>query len=323
MNDLLSCLATQYNIPLSLVVDLKSFILNQPVFNREYTELSSTTVATKTNSDLDSISFTAIAGLSGTNWKIKLGENTFLAREINVNKAELGINRVIEYDILDSISDLQIAPRPLYLSDNWLFVEWLESDFNTNELTLAQLEISSLAALIAKIHSQKSIAPVLDIVKRFKYLYTFISPTRSSKVLHMIHNYFICSPPPTHSKLVLAHMDIHLGNLVVNKGILKLIDWEYAATVDEHLALAVTIDALKLDHTRALDLLSFYNSYVNLPLSRKDLIILYDMIMLWHPYILYLQLLWYEIRFNQTTDDFYLAHADEIQSILVETIQIN
>ena len=96
-------------------------------------------------------------------------------------------------------------------------------------------------------------------------------------------------------------MDIHPGNLIADGDRLRLIDWEYAADGD------IALDIAALFRGNAwppADQQRYLQQYVRTGYS--DLPLLHAQVQRWLPWVDYLMLLWFEVRWQQTGDPEFL-----------------
>ncbi|VEA64998.1 Thiamine kinase [Serratia plymuthica] len=116
-----------------------------------------------------------------------------------------------------------------------------------------------------------------------------------------LHQRFLQTSQPSPLKIAPLHMDIHPGNLIAQGEGVRLIDWEYAADGD----IALEIAALFRGNAWSVaNQLVFLQHYVHE--GYHDLPLLSIQVQRWLPWVDYLMLLWFEVRWQQTGDSEFL-----------------
>lgn len=261
-----------------------------------------------------------LSGLSGTNWQlfvynISAHNISVLARQISADRRELGINRTQEATILQQLSHLNIAPKVVSQTEEWLFLEWLD------ELNRPILTPESFATLAVTVHKQPLSGFQLDLKQRFEQLFAHIDPSRLTTKWQATHEQFLTQDLPASSMTVLAHMDLHEGNLVFTQSGWKLIDWEYAADTDLFLELAALFSGMGWVHNQKVDFLNAYAeecAKYNLQAISEiisDTKSVFNALDAWQPWLNYLSFLWFEVRWQQTKDVLFIApqHGESIR----------
>lgn len=117
-----------------------------------------------------------------------------------------------------------------------------------------------LGHILASLHSYPLSGYSLPLKQHLASYWYQIDRRRLSPYWLNLHHFFQYACQPKTSKKVLAHLDIHSGNvLLADNGILKLLDWEYATDCDLAFALATlfaTNDWDKMAKTNFAPLLS-------------------------------------------------------------------
>lgn len=106
-------------------------------------------------------------------------------------------------------------------------------------------------------------------------------------------------------------MDIHADNLLISpSGQLLLLDWEYAANTDIGLSLACYFSANNLSLEQRQIFLSHYCLDYH---AYTDLSGLENQCQLWEPWVKYMMLMWYEVRWQQSKNDQFLQHGQPLR----------
>ncbi|CRG52225.1 MULTISPECIES: thiamine kinase [Yersinia pseudotuberculosis complex] len=247
-----------------------------------------------------------VSGLTGESWRITGPGIDWLAREQSPQKSQLGVNRRRERKFLQHIAGRGLSPAVIAANQRWLVVNWLEGDVVTNEQFIPLVNHGQLARLLARLHHLPTSGYRLDLRAQIARYGALIDPTRRSPGGVRLQHDFLRRPLPAITKIAPLHMDIHPGNLLTTPVGLKLIDWEYAADGD----IALEIAALfRGNHWSTLQQQAFLQDYCNNEHGYHDIARLSRQIQQWLPWVDYLMLMWFEVRWQQTTDPIFLAWA--------------
>lgn len=216
---------------------------------------------------------------------------------INASNAQsLNIDHKSEYEIVESISALDLCPIILYKEpsfkywvrpyiDGHTLAELEAHDFNINN------ELASIARILRQAHKQpiKSHWPSVDIIERAEYFWQQILPKPSIntpealRLKRILDDALQIDNPQT----ALCHMDTNIHNWIKDSdGKLHLIDWEYAGRGNPIWDLAVFSDSAKLNTQEEEQLLAFYGEYSLTQLHHAKL------------QMEYLSILWFAIQKN-------------------------
>lgn len=253
-----------------------------------------------------------VAGLTGESWKIETSGGTLLARIQSADKAALGVDRRREKALLRHVARLNIAPRTVLISLPWLVVEWLagktcEPEFFTQPKQLEQLS--------QRLVSLQKLAPSgyrLQLRQQFSRYWQQIDRSRLNPRWLRLHKRFMQKAMPAPLKLAVMHMDIHPGNLIIGGNTLQLIDWEYAADGDIALELAALFRANDWGEPQQQ---RFLQTYVAAG-GYNDIERLHRQIRRWTPWVDYLMLMWFEVRWQQTGDKVFIDWAQSLHQRL-------
>ncbi|MFP1960242.1 phosphotransferase [Lonsdalea quercina] len=250
-----------------------------------------------------------VRGLSSESRRVHTPEGDWLARGQSRDGAQLGGNRRREFRILRQLSQAGLAPRPVDLRSEWLLVEWLDGTVATDAQFAELLQNGELAAQLAALHHQPGYGFPLPLKALLARHWQNMSPARRTPNLLRHLKRLLGRPlPPT---LILAplHLDVHPGNLVHHAQTWRLIDWEYAADGDIALELAALFRANALAAERQQQFLDDYCRDWPGMSSR----LLSERITQWLPWVDFLMLMWYEVRWQQTRQTTFLQAATPLR----------
>lgn len=249
-------------------------------------------------------SFFPLAGLTGQTGKVELDGRTLLARRQQSEYPIPGVNRRREYHILRHLAGSGLAPTVLGINREWLLLSWLPGDtLDSGRLSDC---IAPLTGLVIRLHRQPLSGYRLDMLRLLESYWQQSRPSRRHsgwlKALKACQR----RGEPRPLRLALLHMDIHAGNIIVDRDGLHLIDWEYASDGDVALELAATIAGNGLDKQSQSDLTERYAEQ-----QRLDFRQLNHQIRLWQPWLRLLMASWYELRWQQSGEAIFDTLAAE------------
>lgn len=291
-----------------------------------------------------------LTGLSGGSQLIQLCDGRrYIARAQNTQLQMQGVSRERERQILGAIRE-QVAsatfffPQVLFYNTDWLVVSWLEGEPWPNPLADDEAVQRHLVALMRRFHPIKT-ALQLDIPTRLHDYCQQLSAEKHPDILFSLYARFATLHSPRWWFPVLAHHDIHPGNLLSHGATLALIDWEYAAHSPlacelillfeangfnaaqrqqfcHYYAEALQADALDADglSTDTLDQMPFVDA--NTAYARREsnkhspnslkhwLSRLQQDLASWQPWCEMLMAMWSAIRFEQTDEAQYALWRD-------------
>ncbi|OWF78427.1 thiamine kinase [Yersinia rohdei] len=254
---------------------------------------------------------TPVVGLTGESWRICYRSSTgpnidWLAREQSAQKTQLGVNRRRERKLLRHVAGCHLSPTIIAANQHWLVVNWLEGDVVTQDQFIELSNNSQLPQLIARLHHLPASGYPLNLRAQLIRYWGMIDPKRRSPSWQQCQHDFIRRALPRRVKLAPLHMDIHPGNLLVTSTGLKLIDWEYAADGDIALELAALFGGNGWSRPQQQ---IFLQHYCRSEQGYHDIDYLSCQIQQWLPWIDYLMLMWFEVRWQQTGRHEFLQWA--------------
>lgn len=248
--------------------------------------------------------FEPVSGLSSESWRISAPGFDGLARPQSAAGRLSGTDRQREFHLLRQMAAVGLAPRPLLWEHGWLIVEWVAGRVATEAEFSALLNSGELARCLAAIHQRPLSGYPLALKPLFALHWQRMDACRRSPALLRLHHRFQRETPPKPLAVAPLHLDVHAGNLLLTGEKFMLIDWEYAADGDIALEMAFIVRANQLDAATQRRFLQSYQrqrpgfSFADLQQQTER----------WLPWVDYLVLMWYEIRWQQTRQDKFL-HA--------------
>ncbi|OKP05640.1 hypothetical protein Xedl_00121 [Xenorhabdus eapokensis] len=222
----------------------------------------------------------------------------------------LGVDRQRENQILRRLSSSGIAPKVVAMHGNWLLLEWFTGT-KVKPGTLNQPALQQpLAQTLAILHSHSPLGYPLQLKKQIAFQWQQIDRRRLSPRWLRLHKSFMAARLPTVLKIAPAHMDVHSDNLLLTEKGLKLIDWEYAADIDIGFSLAVLFKGNQWDEVQQNTFLDYYCTQAS---GYSDIQLLQQQIKRWEPWVIYMMLMWYEVRWQQTRDQQFLSLAHPLR----------
>ncbi|MCG8710120.1 phosphotransferase [Brenneria sp. 4F2] len=243
-----------------------------------------------------------ISGLSSESWRISAPGFDGLARPQSPAGRLSGIDRQREFHLLRRMAAAGFAPRPLLWENGWLIVEWVAGRVATAEEFAALLDNGVLARCLAGIHRRPRSGYPLALKPLFALHWQRMDDGRRSPALLRLHQHFQREAPPKPLAVAPLHLDVHAGNLLLTGENIMLIDWEYAADGDIGLEMAFIIRANQLDADAQWRFLHRYQQQR----PGFSLTSLQRQAERWLPWVDYLVLMWFEIRWRQTRQDKFL-----------------
>ncbi|WP_374050960.1 phosphotransferase [Xenorhabdus taiwanensis] len=222
----------------------------------------------------------------------------------------LGVDRQRENQILRRLSSTGIAPKVVAMHGTWLLLEWLTGTKVKPDILGQPALLQPLAQILAILHSHSPLGYFLQLKKQIAFQWQQIDRRRLSPRWLRLHKFFMATRVPTALKIAPAHMDVHPDNLLITEKGLKLIDWEYAADVDIGFSLAVLFKGNQWDEMQKKTFLDYYCTQTS---GYADIQLLQQQIKRWEPWVNYMMLMWYEVRWQQTREQQFLSLAHPLR----------
>lgn len=250
-----------------------------------------------------------VAGLTGQSWKITSPAGDMLARHQSAERRNSGVERQREHAILRHIARQSLGPCVRLSSPPWLLVEWIAGTPLSDAAFVSTAGQKAVSQSLAKLHRQALSGYPLDLHRQFARYWQHVDPRRLTPRWLALHQKMMRRKLPVPLKMALLHMDIHAGNLLETEKGLRIIDWEYAADGDTALEIAALIRGNGLDLYQQDAFIREYAEAGGYP----DLSLFRQQINRWLPWVDYLMLLWFEVRWAQTADKKYSEWAQPLR----------
>ncbi|MEE4484226.1 phosphotransferase [Serratia ficaria] len=244
--------------------------------------------------------FSPVQGLTGESWRIDGGGVTLLARHQSAEKTALGVCRRREARLLRRCGE-GLGPRVLAQNNQWIILEWLMGDAVTNDAFAALNQRGELAAMAAALHRRPLSGYPVDLPRQFAAYWQRVDRRRLTPAWLRWQRHFLQAEPPAPLQLAPLHMDIHPGNLIASAQGLRLIDWEYAADGDVALDIAALFRGNGWSFAQQQLFLRHYARR-----GYPDAGRLHAQVRRWLPWVDYLMLMWFEVRWCQSGDAEFL-----------------
>ncbi|MDX7991350.1 LPS biosynthesis choline kinase [Xenorhabdus sp. psl] len=252
-----------------------------------------------------------LTGLTQGSYYITDGMRQMVGRAQTSYSEKLGVDRQRENRILRRLSLTGISPKVMVMSEGWLLLEWFRGTKIDPDTFNSSVLQQSLAQIITILHNQPQLGYPLKLKQQFASQWQQIDRRRLSPRWLRLHKFFMATRMPTALKIAPAHMDIHPDNLLMTEEGLKLIDWEYAADVDIGFSLAVLFEGNQWDEIQQQAFLDYYCIRTS---GYSDIRRLQQQIKRWKPWVSYVMLMWYEVRWQQTKEPQFLLLAHPLRN---------
>ncbi|WP_244212883.1 phosphotransferase [Proteus hauseri] len=260
---------------------------------------------------------TALAGLGGGTFRIQYAEIDWVARYYGIEKTALFVRARKEYAILKQLSGSDLSPKIATRYGEWFFLHWLQGKHLSHQQLVGSY-FQPFAQKIAQLHQQKPFGYPLDLWHELSIYWYGIDRKRLSPKWLALQRDFLQQPRHNLIKYAPAHMDLHPANILLSDSGIKFIDWEYAADIDIADSLMTLFASNQLTPEQQRQFLHYYCSYHSHHLQPKKGIPysveqLRKKILSREPFIFYMMLMWYEVRWQQTKDELFLIMSEPLR----------
>ena len=258
---------------------------------------------------------TPLVGLSGGTYLLQAQCSNqsinVIARADGKTQSSLYVDRDKEARVLKQLEQFSHAPKLLGRNSHWLLLTWCEGH-NPDYITFVSPEFQvKLANIITQLHSYPLFNYRLQLRNEIAHYGVLIDKKRLSPKWKKIHQQFLTMKMPKILKLAPAHMDIHCGNVVSqHDGKIMLLDWEYAANTDIAFSLETYFQFNGLTKSQQDFFLDQYCGTVG---AYRDKIQLVKHCSLWSPWVKYMMLMWYEVRWNESQQPQFLLQSQALR----------
>ncbi len=247
-------------------------------------------------------------GLTNRCWKIVSQQGqAYVWRPISVISQTFHISRIQEYQVLKAVTETDIGPAPIFISESGLLVEWIEG----RSLELG-VDFKSLLQVQARIHSLNitdvSIAKFC-FSERVDHYWKQLKSDLKTPDFERLYKSWRLSPNLNSIDFALCHFDLGGYNMITTDTGLRVIDWEYAALGDPRMDLALTIDVAKESVSEAV---SYYCKLRNIKSDNYW----EEGVLAWLPRTQMMAMLWYLLAFQLWGEEEYYQQALKLKDRL-------
>ena len=178
-------------------------------------------------------------GPASSTWLLELREQKFTLRLDKPIVQSLGLDRLSEISILQSVADAGIGPEVIWAdpANGVLVCRYLEGSAWCRQDTQDILRLQELAQTLRKLHRLTPCGPVFDPAgaawRYAREIGTGVADDLAQTVSLLVAELSVESHEKT-----LCHNDLVHSN-IIGSGPVQLIDWEYAAVGDPFFDLAI------------------------------------------------------------------------------------
>lgn len=248
---------------------------------------------------------TLTGGLTNRCWKVvESNGQAYVWRPTTAITQAFSISRFQEYQILSAIQDSGISPKPIFINEKGLLVEWLEGISLSEDITFEQL----LEALVA-VHSLPTtripVAP-FNYTARVDHYWMQIRADLKNEEYQSIYRDWRNAPSLADVGHTLCHFDLAGYNMVDAQQGVQIIDWEYATIGDPRLDLTLSIDVAGVNEMDAI------HRYCKLR-QIEGIDDWFEGVRAWRPRANTMAMLWYLLAYQRWGDEYYLHQAEQLK----------
>lgn len=222
-------------------------------------------------------------GFNNISYLLKTATNNYIIRVFKSNDS-VNISREFEYKIQKKAYKISIAPKPIFLNEEFMIYEYKKGIHKTK---LSKIELKNLVSKIQKFHTFKTTGKPYDLKQDLKNYSNRLATQKSKKLINECFKSIKIIKKHKY-EAVLTHHDLNPKNIIFSKNSLKIIDWEYAGVNDRFFDLASLCVEFKLNKNEEKIVLDSYFK------TKKD----YHKVKLKHYKIIYDNFckLWFEVN---------------------------
>jgi thiamine kinase len=252
---------------------------------------------------------TLTGGLTNRCWRIETSDGlAYVWRPLSKVCKAFFISRHNEYQILNAITPLGIGPKPVFVHEQGLLVEWVEGE----TLTKVGIELDELLSVAVSIHqSPTSVIPVVPFsyLSRIDHYWLELGGKYSGTEFELLYKKWRTEPSIEPLPIVLCHFDLGSYNLVRGADGVKVIDWEYASLADPRLDLTIILQVAEVPIRDAVLRYCEIRGIENVSVWMEG-------VRAWYPRALVMAMLWYLLAYQLWGDEQYLISANEFRDLL-------
>ncbi|WP_260259247.1 phosphotransferase [Vibrio intestinalis] len=247
---------------------------------------------------------TLTGGLTNRCWKVVTQSgDAYVWRPTTPITQAFSISRFQEYQILSAIQESQLSPKPIYINDQGLLVEWIEGEPLTDNLSL-DLMLEALKAVHSVDTTRVPVAP-FNYTARVDHYWMQLKDHLKTERYQTIYRDWRNAPSLADVGHTLCHFDLAGYNMVNTSAGAKIIDWEYATIADPRLDLTLSLEVA--------DANSIENIHRYCQLREIEGVDDWvEGVLAWTPRASMMAMLWYLLAYQLWGDEPYLRQAEQL-----------
>ena len=252
---------------------------------------------------------TVTGGLTNRCWRLESSEGlAYVWRPTSNVCNAFAISRHNEYQVLNAIASLNLGPKPVFVHEQGLLVEWVPGE----TLTKSGIDIEELLPIAATIHEYSATSIPLvpfSYLSRIDHYWLELGGKYVGTEFEMLYRKWRSEPSVDQIPAALCHFDLGCYNLVRGRDGVKVIDWEYAGLADPRLDLTLI---LQLADVPIEDGVVRYCQVRQI----EDVDLWLEGVQAWMPRTRMMAMLWYLVAYKLWDDEQYLDSAREFKDLL-------
>jgi len=247
---------------------------------------------------------TLTGGLTNRCWKVVTQSgDAYVWRPTTPITQAFSISRFQEYQILSAIQESQLSPKPIYINDQGLLVEWIEGEPLTDNLSL-DLMLEALKAVHSVDTTRVPVAP-FNYTARVDHYWMQLKDHLKTERYQTIYRDWRNAPSVADVGHTLCHFDLAGYNMVNTSAGAKIIDWEYATIADPRLDLTLS---LEVSDANSIENIHRYCQLREIE-GVDDWV---EGVLAWTPRASMMAMLWYLLAYQLWGDEPYLRQAEQL-----------
>ncbi|MGR5067128.1 thiamine kinase [Vibrio sp. PNB23_22_6] len=248
-------------------------------------------------------------GLTNRCWRLECSQGfAYVWRPTSHVCKAFAISRHNEHQVLNAISPLNLGPKPAFLHEQGLLVEWLDGE----TITKPGIELDELLPIAVAIHQYPcQTIPLVPFsyLSRVDHYWLELCGRYTGTVFEALYHKWRTEPSIEPIPLALCHFDLGCYNLVRGDNGVKVIDWEYAGLADPRLDLALILQLAEVPIEQGVAQYCQTRQLKNVSIWLKG-------VQAWRPRTMVMAMLWYLLAYKLWNDEQYLNSAHEFKDLL-------
>lgn len=249
---------------------------------------------------------TLTGGLTNRCWKVVTHRGAYVWRPSTPITKAFSISRFQEYQILSALEHNPIAPKPHYICEQGLLVDWIEGIPLRDGLPFDDLLDTMVS--VHQANTQRIPVAPFNYTARVDHYWILIDDTLKSDSIRGVYETWRRAPSLADVGHVLCHFDLAGYNMVRTTQGITVIDWEYACIADPRLDLTLSIDVCQHDPQDAV----FRYCQKRGVDGIDDWV---EGVMAWQPRAKMMAMLWYLLAYQLWGEEQYLTEATRLEGL--------